>query len=315
MSVLTVKPSFPNHLMVETLIQQLQAGHHLAVMLDYDGTLTPIVSRPEEAQLDTEGLQTLVDLATHPQIRLALISGRSVEQLQGFIHSILPQPILLAGLHGGQVWDALNNQCLAEPDENLVNLKAQFLQDVYNHILTKYGELPQGITFEEKGYSFALHYRLADETTGLDVHQIFQNAFDLDAIVHNAFRIQAGHSVIEIVPKPFNKGEGVRFCVDYWQKQDPKARLFPVFAGDDKTDEVGLKATLALGGAGIAVGVDPQEMLALKHEEQEALWVLKDPAGMQSVLKALVQALPSIENASNALSPLLEERARERGGY
>ncbi len=294
MSVLIVKPSFPNHLMVETLIQTLQAGHHLAIMLDYDGTLTPIVARPEEAQLDAEGLQTLVDLATHPQIRLALISGRSVEQLQGFIDSILPQPILLAGLHGGQVWDAQNNQCLAEPNENLVNLKAQFLQDVYNHILTKYGELPQGITFEEKGYSFALHYRLAEDAVGQDVHQVFQNAFNLDATVRNAFRIQAGHSVIEIVPKPFNKGEGVHFCMDYWQRQDPQARFFPLFAGDDKTDEVGLKAVLALGGAGIAVNVDPQEMLALSQQEQEALWVLKDPAEMQAVLKALLQALSQL---------------------
>jgi trehalose 6-phosphate phosphatase len=277
--------------MVETLIQELQAGHHLAIMLDYDGTLTPIVARPEDAQLDAEGLQTLIDLAIHPQIRLALISGRSVEQLQGFIKSILPQPILLAGLHGGQVWDAQNNQCLAEPDENLVNLKAQFLQDVYDHILTKYGELPQGITFEEKGYSFALHYRLADDAVGQDVHQIFQNAFDLEATIHNAFRVQAGHSVVEIVPKPFNKGAGVRFCVDYWQKTHPETPFFPLFAGDDKTDEVGLKAVLALGGAGIAVNVDPQEMLALSHQERDALWVLQDPAEMQGVLKALVQAL------------------------
>ena len=292
MSVLTVKPSFPNHLMVETLIQTLQAGHHLAIMLDYDGTLTPIVARPEDAQLDAEGLQTLVHLATHPQIHLALISGRSVEQLQGFIKSILPRPILLAGLHGGQVWDAQNNQCLAEPDENLVNLKAQFLQNVYNHILTKYGEIPQGITFEEKGYSFALHYRLAEESIGLDVHQLFQDAFDLEATIHNAFRIQAGHSVIEIVPKPFNKGAGVRFCVDYWQKKTPQATFFPIFAGDDKTDEVGLKAVLEMDGAGIAVNVDPQEMQALSHQERNALWVLQDPAEMQGVLKALVQALP-----------------------
>ena len=314
MSVLTVKPSFPNHLMVKTLIQKLQAGHHLGIMLDYDGTLTPIVARPEDAQLNAEGLQTLMDLATHSQIHLALISGRSVEQLQGFIKSILPQPILLAGLHGGQVWDALNNQCLAEPDENLVNLKTQFLQDVYNQILRKYGELPQGITFEEKGFSFALHYRLADKAIGLDVHQFFQEAFDVDATVHNAFRIQTGHSVIEIVPKPFNKGAGVRFCFDYWQKNDPKASLFPVFAGDDKTDEVGLKAVLELGGAGIAVNVNPQHMNALSSQEQDALWVLKDPAEMQSVLKALVQALSSVETSSNVLSPLLEERARERGG-
>ncbi len=291
MSILAEKPSFPNPLMVETLVQALHNGQHLALMLDYDGTLTPIVSRPQDAQLNEEGLKTLVALAQHPQIQLAIISGRSVEQLKHFMQDILPQTLLLAGLHGGQVWDAFHNLPLAEPDEALVQLKTQFLQMISNQLLATYGEIPQGVSFEEKGYTFALHFRLAEATLAREVHALFQKMFDEMPAIHNAFRVQTGHCVIEIVPKPFNKGAGVQFCVDYWKAQHPQTSFFPLFAGDDKTDELGLKAVLTLEGAGIAVSVDPQHMQALTPHERDALWVLKDPAELHVVLKALVNAL------------------------
>jgi trehalose 6-phosphate phosphatase len=280
--------------LVQDLTHAVRQGKTLALLLDYDGTLTPIVSRPEDAQLNTEGLNTLKRLAQSPFVRLALISGRSVEQLQGFVGSILPAPLFLAGLHGGQVWNTETQRWSQRPDENLVSLKNTFLKQVEAGIVDTFQSLPEGVRFEEKGFSFALHYRLAEGSVGQAVHEIFESLYRQTPEIQQAFRLQAGHCVIEIVPQAFNKGAGVRFCLTQWQKANPQLNLVPLFAGDDKTDEIGLKAVLDLGGIGIAVTVPPEQMLGLSEGEQNQLISFEDPHEMQVFLRLLAESLENL---------------------
>lgn len=281
--------------LVSRLLDEVRKGRTLALLLDYDGTLTPIVSRPEEAQLNREGLETLKRLADWPFLRLALISGRSVEQLQGFIALILPAPLLLAGLHGGQVLNANSQTWLQRPDEGLVSLKNTFLQQVKTAIIKAFQVMPEGVRLEEKGYSFALHYRLAEASIGQAVHQLFESCYHASDAISQAFRLQAGHCVIEIVPQAFNKGAGVRFCLSQWQAVNPYLDILPVFAGDDKTDEMALKVVLDLGGVGIAVTVPPQQMQGLNEAEQNQLISFEDPYEMQAFLRLLVESLENLK--------------------
>ncbi|XVJ51378.1 MAG: trehalose-phosphatase [Vampirovibrio sp.] len=273
------------------LIQQVDAGKTLALMLDYDGTLTPIVSRPQDAQLDEAGLRCLQRLIKHPQIRVALISGRSVEQLQHFIQSISPLPMLLAGLHGGQVYNAQTQAFLQAPSPSLMALKDSFLEQLQAALSTEAHSLPEGLLIEEKGYSFALHYRLASAPIGQEAVAVFKDIFESDLLLKEAFRLQAGHAVIEVVPKAFNKGGGVRFCMNYWQQASPDLAFVPLFAGDDQTDEVGLKAVLDLNGVGVAVQVAPDQMTQLTPEEQSTLYALESPSEVQAVLQGLCEGL------------------------
>jgi trehalose 6-phosphate phosphatase len=263
-------------------------GKKLCLLLDYDGTLTPIVQRPELAQLDAAGLSRLKRLSQHPQVHLALISGRSVEQLQGFLQSILPAPLLLCGLHGGQVWEADKGTWLQKPDDTLMQAKDVFQGIVLDTIAHPQGEiLPLGVSIEEKGYSFAVHYRLADEETGKRIHGQIEALFAHSEAAQAHFRLQSGHQVIEIVPKTFNKGAGVQFCLNHWGVTSDNS--LALFAGDDKTDEIGIQATLHAGGEGIAIGVLPSEMQQLSVQEQAQVLCLPTPEVLHYFMEALLE--------------------------
>jgi trehalose 6-phosphate phosphatase len=274
--------------LLNTCKQAVASGKTLVLLLDYDGTLTPIVQRPEDAQLSADGLTRLKRLSLHPQVRLALISGRSVEQLKHFTYSILPAPILMAGLHGGQLYDAEHEAWLSQPSEALEQAKVLFQQIVLQAISDK-GNLPEGVAIEEKGFSFAVHYRLAHTEVAERIPGQVQALFQQSESAQAQFRLQHGHCVIEIVPKTFNKGAGVQSCLAHWGLK-PEASLV-VFAGDDKTDEVGIRAAVEFGGLGVAVGVKPSAMAGLTLEQQDQVMPLQSPAEVQMFLEHLLEYL------------------------
>jgi|GEM_PF-5405605 len=273
--------------------EALDAGKHLALMLDYDGTLTPIVSNPKEAQLDMEGLQRLQALSKRPEISIALISGRSVEQLQDYMDWIFPAPILLMGLHGGQAWEAQHGKWLQEPVVANIDMKQHFAEKVEAALneLGK-GTFPEGIHIEDKGYTFALHYRnVGSELIGETAHDLMKDLFNNDDEMRISFRLQEGHKVIEIVPSHFNKGAGVLFCLEYWKYRGKKENIFPLFAGDDKTDEPGLQAAIDGGGVAIAIGVDPQDMQGINGDDRAKLYTLSNPNDMHQLLQGILDHL------------------------
>ena len=283
--------NMPNNSLLQLLNlckDALASNKALALLLDYDGTLTPIVQRPEAAQLSADGLTRLKQLAMHPRVKLALISGRSVEQLKGFMQSVLPAPLLMAGLHGGQLYDAEYDAWLSQPGEALQQAKAIF-QAIVMQAINIEGALPEGVSVEEKGFSFAIHYRLTSTEVAERIPGQVEALFVQSESAQQYFRLQHGHCVVEIVPKAFNKGAGVASCLARWGL--PPKDVFAVFAGDDKTDEVGMVATLNYGGVGVAVGVSPVSMQALSLEQQKALAVLNSPAEMQEFLEQLLAHL------------------------
>ncbi len=255
----------------------------LWLVLDYDGTLTPIVARPEDAVLDVAMAEKLAQLSAHPHIKWALLSGRNIEQLTGFMEPHGLTPDVLCGLHGGemQVWDAATGKYkwVQQPSESYPVLSDAFRKHVTEALGKVYPKeqwLGLGLAIEEKHHCFALHYRQADDAVAEQAEAIFREHYQQSSEIQAQFRLQAGKKVIEIVPTAFNKGAGINSVIAHWQQsKSPNVAPSMLFVGDDKTDDAGFQAVQALGGAGIHVGGDASTgaKYALSDVEKVGKWL------------------------------------------
>ena len=221
-------------------------GKRLALFLDYDGTLTPIVSRPELAILTDEGRATLKRVAE--AFPTAIISGRGrgdVEQLVGL------KELAFAGSHGfdivGPNGSTVGYQVAAwvEPTMALV---ADELSGVLDGI--------DGALVEPKGFSVAAHYRLVAEADIARVEEAVDRIVDGDERLKKA----SGKKVFEIRPDiDWDKGKAVLFLLEALDLG--QTGVLPVYIGDDVTDEDAFTA-LADRGIGVLVSEAPRPSAA-----------------------------------------------------
>jgi trehalose-phosphatase len=235
------------------------------IILDYDGTLTPIVQQPEDAVLSPEHAEILKRLNSLPCLSWALLSGRSVEQLQGFVSPHDIDVPYLAGLHGGELWQANadnNNHWLEQPGDHYKGLSNTFQQQVEDAVDALYPKSTWdsiGIAIEEKAHCFALHYRRAKDDIAQTAEEAFKNLYRSQQAIKEQFRLQPGKKVIEIVPSTFNKGAGIHNIMAAVNM--PSA--IPIFIGDDLTDEIGFEAVNKLGGFSILVNPTDRDTKAV----------------------------------------------------
>jgi trehalose 6-phosphate phosphatase len=203
-----------------------------ALFLDFDGTLAEIAPRPELVQVPGDLVHMLRLLARKLDGALAIVSGRSLVDLDGFL-----APLLLpaAAEHGAVqrfTEDAVRH--LALPD----------LQDIKRVALALAGQ-HERLRVEIKSAAVAVHYRQAPELEALCVQamaEAVKRTPDVD--------LMQGKCVIEIKPASVSKGAAIQA----FMAQAPFAGRVPVFAGDDTTDEAGFSAVQAMGGQGIKIG-------------------------------------------------------------
>ncbi len=224
---------------------------NLALMLDYDGTLTPIVENPADAFISVEWVEILRLLARHSKIRLAIVSGRSVSQLLEFMQPLKNENILFCGLHGGEIYDIRSKKFLQSP-ENACNLNSLIrFKDSLLCILKETKLLQQGIVIEDKNYSLALHYRNAEQPIKQAAIGLFEKKFQSSPELIESFKLQPGKEVLEILPKSFDKGQCVNFLYQFWEKTNS---VYPVYVGDDLTDEFAFQVVNQLKGLSICIG-------------------------------------------------------------
>jgi trehalose 6-phosphate phosphatase len=206
-----------------------------ALFLDFDGTLAAIAPRPDAVVVE-EGLVPLLK-RLHRALggAVALVSGRPLAELDGFV---TPLVLPAAGVHGAERRDAagqVRSSPLVVP--RAVRLRAQRL-----------ARLDPGLQVEDKQVALALHWRRAPQFGDLCLR-----ALSSAARHHPDWRVLHGKSVAEVKPSGVSKGHAVQaFCAEA-----PFAQRVPVFVGDDTTDEDGFAAVQADGGHGIKVGVGP----------------------------------------------------------
>ncbi|GGI80844.1 trehalose 6-phosphate phosphatase [Polymorphobacter multimanifer] len=206
-----------------------------AVLLDFDGTLVELVDRPDSIIVDPHLAALLQALAVRFAGRVALVSGRSVAQLEQFFGAALGG-IALVGSHGAEV--AAGGHRLAPARPPALEGAEQAIRQAFA------GE--EGVVVEVKTLGVAIHWRLAPHAE----ERALALAHDLAAA--SGLAVQPGKMMIELRTGGHDKGSGIAMLM----AQAPFSGSVPVFVGDDLTDEPGFEAVRALGGHGILVGAE-----------------------------------------------------------
>ena len=242
-------------------------GERLAVFLDYDGTLTPIVSHPEDAWLSESMRQALRSLAS--RLPVAILSGRDLDDVRG---RVLVDGIVYAGSHGFDIAGAggLRRQ-LGEAYLSVLNAAENELRDAVDDIA--------GAQLERKYFSVAAHYRNVNE----DEADKVALAVEAVAAKHRELRRIDGKKVYELLPDiDWNKGKAVLWLLETLEVERGKA--LPIYIGDDRTDEDAFRA-LEKRGVGILVG---------EHKQATAAnYCLNNPEEVERFLEQLIARLPA----------------------
>ena len=214
----------------------LTSLHNIAIMLDVDGTLLDIAPRPQEVFVPKNLRETLQRLRRQTNGAVAFVSGRPLEDIDRIF---APLKLPAVGGHGAEV-RMHDDRDIKRHTRVTFNpaLKARFYE------IAKIGP---GIIVEDKDYSIALHYRLAPHLGGQVMDAV---AAIYDDAEPNTFEILPGKSVVEIKPRGFNKGVGLK----YLMRHAPFAGRRPVFIGDDTTDHAAFAVLPDFKGIGYSVG-------------------------------------------------------------
>ena len=221
------------------------SGRRPVVFLDYDGTLTPIVDRPEAAVI-SEGMRDVVRrLAARTTV--CVISGRDrpvVSQLLDI------EGVVVAGSHGFDLGD--HHRSVAAGFEDLLTVVTNRLRSEIDKI--------QGALIEPKRFSVAVHYRLVARPQRPLVTAVVDT---LLAGYPDRLKLTPGKMVYEIQPNlDWDKGRALQYLRRILHVDG--AEFVPLYLGDDVTDEDAFKALKGpINGAGIGVIVadttDPEQ--------------------------------------------------------
>ena len=214
----------------------------LSLMLDYDGTLTPIVGRPQDAALSFKMKELLRSLAA--RYPLAVITGRGLDDIKTLVGL---RSITYAANHGLEV----SSSNLIPAPFTMVFDPGRGTTDELKRLsaeLEALGAACRGAVVEDKGATLSVHYRLVDSS----VLEGFLG--DVKAVLrapqkNGLVRVTEGKKVIEVRPMvSWDKGSVVKWLID----RQGFASTFPVYMGDDATD---FDAFSALRGVGLSVFV------------------------------------------------------------
>ena len=207
-----------------------------ALLLDIDGTLLDLAPTPREVWVPPGLAKTLNRLVEKTSGALALVSGRSLNDIDLIF---APEQFSAVGGHGAEMRISVDNEAVAT--------HAPPMDKELKRRLAAIARLSPGILLEDKGYSLALHYRLAPHAE----KAIYAAVSLIRADLPNApIEVLPGKCVCEIKHSGFDKASGVRELMNH----EPFKGRYPVFIGDDVTDESVFAIMPDLGGLAYSVG-------------------------------------------------------------
>lgn len=207
-----------------------------ALLLDIDGTLLDFAPTPREVWVPPELGTTLGRLLQRTDGALAMVSGRSLNDIDLIF---APMQFPAVGGHGAEMRLATDNESVAA--------HAPPMEKELKRRLAAIAKISPGILLEDKGYSLALHYRLA-----LHAEQAIYDAVSaIRADLPNApMEVLPGKLVCEIKHSGFTKATGVVELMKHMPFQGRR----PVFIGDDVTDETVFAIMPGMNGLALSVG-------------------------------------------------------------
>lgn len=234
--------------------QRLHAAKHIALLLDFDGTIVPIQPRPEMVRLGLPTRRLIGRLAKHSRVTVCIVSGRRLADLRR--RAKVPG-VRYVGLHG---WESDKKTSIPPADKILEQTKLLLKEQL--------GSLA-GIRLEDKGISFAVHYRGATVGAARLARSLLRKTLEpFGPHLH----VLKGKKVWEVLPPEVQgKGRAVRPLL-----ADLPRGTLPIYIGDDTTDE----SAFAELRHGMAVRVG-------RHRRTRARFYLRSPDEVVAFLQAL----------------------------
>jgi trehalose-phosphatase len=244
------------------------------LLTDFDGTLTPIVERPELAVLSPGVRRLLRALAQCRGVKAGIVSGRALGDLKNRVGI---RGLVYAGNHGLEI---------DGPGVRYVSPVAEELRPVLRAIHYVLGQTlssVKGILLEDKGLSLSIHYRQVDRRRSSEVEHIVRHVVGTAEATGKA-RMTSGKKVYEVRPAvDWNKGKAVRLLMKRYGKGGRRSGLVPIYLGDDATDEDAFRVVEAYGdGVTVFVG-EPTSNTAARY-------FLESPEEVARFLETLLAA-------------------------
>lgn len=229
------------------IVWQRAGERRLVLLLDFDGTLAEFQADPAAVFLSPARREILARL--QQRATLGVVSGRRLDDIR---RRVPLDGIILAGLHGLEI-EAIHERDPGRADDRFVHPDLARTVHVIQATGERLRERSQGLAgvfVEDKGASVALHFREADAAARRQAAGIFAEVTS-PVVERGLVRVMRGSNVLELLPNiDWNKGSAVRWIVERLsQRSGP---VFPVYAGDDITDQDALDYVDASGGLAIA---------------------------------------------------------------
>lgn len=215
-------------------------AERLWLFLDYDGTLVEFTRSPDILKPDSKLIGLIRRLAEKKRLRLAIVSGRRLKDIQ----TLLPvDGIYIAGTYGIEV-QTPEGERIHREDYALIRPYLDSLKPNWEEIING----RKGFFLEDKGWALAVHARFAAEKEATRVISSLQQTLDQDLIT-SEYRLIKRQKFLELGSAKAHKGKTVSFLLNSFPI--PGARL--VYIGDDDNDAEAFETIHAFGGAAISV--------------------------------------------------------------
>lgn len=256
-------------------------GKRIALFLDYDGTLSPIVDNPDHAFMSNAMRAAVRNVAKY--IPTAIISGRSRETVRKFVGL---KELYYAGSHGMDIMAPARPSTDEEVKEgNLYQPASEFLPMI-NEVFVTLVEITkniEGAKVENNKFCVSVHYRNVDEKSWTTVAEYVQDTLKR----YPRLRLTHGRMVLEIRPVlKWDKGKAVEFLLESLGLSNCDD-VVPIYVGDDRTDEDAFKF-LREGERGFGILVTPAP------KESNAYYSLRDPSEVMEFINSLAMYKKSV---------------------
>ncbi|XP_075642998.1 putative trehalose-phosphate phosphatase F [Castanea sativa] len=277
---------YPSALNFFEKITNYAKNKKIAMFLDYDGTLSPIVDDPDRALMSDDMRSAVRNVAKY--FPTAIISGRSRDKVYDLVGLT---ELYYAGSHGMDIMGPLSHTvsddpiCVESNDQqgkevNLFQPAREFLpliDEVFRTLVENTKEI-KGAKVENHKFCVSVHYRNVDEKNwpviAQCVHDILKG--------YPRLRLTHGRKVLEVRPViDWNKGKAVEFLLESLGLSD-KNDVLPIYIGDDRTDEDAFKV-LREDNRGYGIFVSPVP------KETSAFYSLRNPEEVMKFLNTLVK--------------------------
>ena len=263
------------------LSRTVREAEELLLLMDYDGTLTPIVATPEQAKLSTTMRTVLRQVARLPGVRLGIVSGRSLRSVRRLVR--IPG-LIYVGNHGCEI---------AGPGLSFTHPRAKRIERIMRRVASQLRAALRalhGSQVETKGMSMSVHWRRVRRRDLARFRRIVARILR-PWVADRSVRVTRGKRVIEIRPPiAWDKGRAVEWIVRHGR---PPKRMTVFYLGDDRTDEDAFRSANRLQGVSVFIG---------RRRTTTARWWLLNPSEVHELLQRILDTRPSTRGSSRAIS-------------